>query len=143
MNINGPNPTHAVEPAVVENKVQRAAVAPAAPKDKVEQVQLDPRTTNVVVEMERNNTLVFKFIDEKTGKMKTLKTPAVILDGVVCKSLYSGQRIFCPRSIHHWWREVWLERVAESSVAKFETPACSWAGASHLERTQAYTRGTS
>jgi len=69
MNINGPNPTHAVEPAVIENKVQRAAVAPAAPKDKVEQVQLDPRTTNVVVEMERNNTLVFKFIDEKTGKV--------------------------------------------------------------------------
>jgi len=69
MNINGPNPTHAVEPAAVENKVQRAAVAPAAPKDKVEQVQLDPRTTNVVVEMERNNTLVFKFIDEKTGKV--------------------------------------------------------------------------
>ena len=71
MNINGSNPAHAVEPepAVIEKKVQHAAAASAAPKDKVERVQLDPRSTNVVVEMERNNTLVFKFIDEKTGKV--------------------------------------------------------------------------
>lgn len=71
MNINGPNPTHAAAPelAVVEKKVQHAAVASAMPKDKVVQIAVDPRTTNVVVEMERNNTLVFKFIDEKTGKV--------------------------------------------------------------------------
>lgn len=71
MNINGPNLTYGVEPgpAAIERKVQHAAVAPATPKDKVEQIQIDPRTTNVVVEMERNNTLVFKFIDEKTGKV--------------------------------------------------------------------------
>ena len=71
MNVNGPNQTHVVEPehAVVEKKVEHAAVAPAAPKDRVEQIKIDPRTTNVVVEMERNNTLVFKFIDEKTGKV--------------------------------------------------------------------------
>ena len=70
MNVNGTNQTHAVEPehAVVEKKVRHAAEA-AVPKDKVEQVKIDPRTTNVVVEMERNNTLVFKFIDEKTGKV--------------------------------------------------------------------------
>ena len=54
---------------------------------------------------------VERFVDESTGKMKTLKTPAVILDGVVCKSNYSGKRIFCPREIYGWWREVWLERV--------------------------------
>ena len=54
---------------MVARKVQHAAAASAAPKDKVEHIQLDPPTTNVVVEMERNNTLVFKFIDEKTGKV--------------------------------------------------------------------------
>jgi len=71
MNINGASPTRAVEPehAVVEKKLHHAAEASAPPKDKVEQVQIDPRTTNVVVEMEKNNTLVFKFIDEKTGKV--------------------------------------------------------------------------
>ena len=71
MNVNSTNQTHAVETehAVAEKKVEHAAAAPAAPKDRVEQVKIDPRTTNVVVEMERNNTLVFKFIDEKTGKV--------------------------------------------------------------------------
>jgi uncharacterized FlaG/YvyC family protein len=71
MNVNGSNPTHipAAEPVVLEKKVQHAAIASAAPKDKVVETRLDLRGTNVVVEMERNNTLVFKFIDEKTGKV--------------------------------------------------------------------------
>ena len=48
---------------------------------------------------------VERFIDEKTGYMKRLKTPAVILDGVVCRSRYSNHRMFCPRAIFAWWRE--------------------------------------
>jgi len=64
----------------------------------------------------RVRTRVSNFIDEKTGKMKTLKTPAVILEGVYCKSRYSGHRMFCPRSIYSWWREVWLERVSENTA---------------------------
>ena len=55
---------------------------------------------------------VNKFIDEKTGVMKSLKTPAVILEGVWCNSRYSDRRMFCPRSIYSWWREIWLERVS-------------------------------
>ena len=58
---------------------------------------------------------VERFIDEKTGKMKTLKTPAVILDDVVCQARYSYHRMYCPRSIFSWWREIWLERVPEGS----------------------------
>ncbi len=63
----------------------------------------------------RVKTRVATFIDEKTGKLKTLKTPALILEGVYCQSRYSHQRLFCPRSIYGWWREVWLERVSEST----------------------------
>jgi hypothetical protein len=59
-----------------------------------------------------------RFIDEKTGRMKTLKTPAVILEGVCCQSRYSNNRMFCPRSIYSWWREIWLERVSESSTVE-------------------------
>ena len=55
---------------------------------------------------------VERFIDEKTGYMTRLKTPAVILDGVVCQARYSNHRMFCPRAILSWWREVWLERVS-------------------------------
>jgi hypothetical protein len=57
---------------------------------------------------------VHQFIDEKSGKMSYLKTPAVILDKVWCQARYSSCRVFCPRSIFSWWREVWLERVTES-----------------------------
>jgi hypothetical protein len=56
---------------------------------------------------------VSKFIDERTGQMKFMKTPAVILEGVHCRSCYSNNRMLCPRSIYSWWREVWLERVSE------------------------------
>ena len=61
---------------------------------------------------------VSKFIDEKTGKMKTLKTPAVILQGVWCESRYSNCKMFCPRAIYSWWREIWLERVPQEDQPK-------------------------
>jgi hypothetical protein len=66
----------------------------------------------------RVSARVDRFIDEKSGKMRTMKTPAVMLQGVTCGALYSGQRMFCPRGINLWWREIWLERVsADASSA--------------------------
>lgn len=64
----------------------------------------------------RVKTRVEKFINEKTGRLSTLKTPAVILEGVWCRSRYSNCRMFCPRSIYSWWREVWLEKVPENTL---------------------------
>jgi len=55
-----------------------------------------------------------KILNEKTGKMEEMKTPCIILDNVVCRSLYSECRLFCPRSIYPYWREIWLERVPEA-----------------------------
>jgi hypothetical protein len=66
----------------------------------------------------RVRTRVEKFIDERTGYLKRMKTPAVILDGVYCQSRYSENRLFCPRAIFAWWREVWLERVPEDAKAE-------------------------
>jgi hypothetical protein len=63
-----------------------------------------------------------QFIDEATGKMSYLKTPAVILDRVWCQSRYSSCRMFCPRSIYSWWREVWLERVPAEVPAVVQEP---------------------
>lgn len=54
---------------------------------------------------------VTKIIHEKTGKMLEMKTPCFILDSVICQSRYSECRLFCPRSIYSYWREIWLERV--------------------------------
>lgn len=58
---------------------------------------------------------VDKFINEKTGKLIRLKTPAVILEGGWCRGRYSAFRAFCPRAIFAWWREAWLERVPDAS----------------------------
>jgi hypothetical protein len=54
---------------------------------------------------------VERIVNERTGKMQEMKTPCVILDSVICRSKYSECRLFCPRSIYAYWREIWLERV--------------------------------
>jgi hypothetical protein len=54
---------------------------------------------------------VTKIIDEKTGKMQDMKTPCIVLESAVCQSRYSECRMFCPRSIYAYFREIWLERV--------------------------------
>jgi hypothetical protein len=60
-----------------------------------------------------------RFVDEKTGKISRLKTPAVILEDVWCQSCYSPGRAFCPRSIYSWWREAWVDKVpAEPAAAR-------------------------
>jgi hypothetical protein len=63
----------------------------------------------------RVRTRLNKFIDEKTGKLLTLKNSSIILEGVWCQSRYSECRMFCPRSIYSWWREIWLERMPVDS----------------------------
>ena len=54
---------------------------------------------------------VNRIIHESSGKMIEMKTPCIVLDGVVCRSRYSSGRFFCPRAIYSYWRESWLERV--------------------------------
>jgi hypothetical protein len=66
----------------------------------------------------RVRTRVSRFINEQTGKLIRLKTPAVILESVWCRSHYSDRRMHCPRSIYSWWREVWLERVPEGAAGQ-------------------------
>jgi hypothetical protein len=57
---------------------------------------------------------IHQFVDEQNGKLRTLKTPAVILEGMCCAGRYSERRMFCPRGILPWWREIWLERVEKN-----------------------------
>jgi hypothetical protein len=59
---------------------------------------------------------VTRIIDERSGKMLDMKTPCIILDSVFCQARYSGCRMFCPRSIYSYWREIWLERVSSDAV---------------------------
>jgi hypothetical protein len=59
----------------------------------------------------RVHSRVERIIDEVDGKMLTMKSPCIVLHGVVCRSQYSEGRLLCPRAIYSYWRESWLERV--------------------------------
>jgi hypothetical protein len=59
---------------------------------------------------------VERIIDEKTGQMRVLKEPGIILDGVYCRAHYCEKRKFCPRAIFTYWREVWLEKTDSPPV---------------------------
>lgn len=52
-----------------------------------------------------------RIIDESTGRMLEMANPCILLDNVVCSGNYSAKRYFCPRAIHPYWREIWLDRV--------------------------------
>lgn len=60
---------------------------------------------------------VGRIINERTGEMMPMKGSCLILDGVVCRSAYSARRLFCPRAIPPYWREIWLERIEEADRA--------------------------
>jgi hypothetical protein len=64
---------------------------------------------------------VERIIDERTGKMLTLPGECLILEGAICSSRYSERRLFCPRSIYPYWREIWLRRVEEPKVPWVKT----------------------
>lgn len=55
---------------------------------------------------------VERIINEVTGEMMPMKTPCITLQGVQCPSMYSYHRLFCPRAITPYWREIWLEPAA-------------------------------
>jgi hypothetical protein len=57
---------------------------------------------------------VTTIVDERSGRLLTINSPALLLEDVTCQARYSDCRMFCPRSIYPWWRETWLERVQES-----------------------------
>jgi hypothetical protein len=61
---------------------------------------------------------VTKIVDEKTGRMMEFKNPCIILEGAVCEARYSECRLFCPRAIFSYWREIWLERISEAAPVK-------------------------
>jgi hypothetical protein len=54
---------------------------------------------------------VEKIVDDKSGRMLTIRRDCIILDGAVCSGERSISCWFCPREIHAYWREAWLSRA--------------------------------
>jgi hypothetical protein len=59
-----------------------------------------------------------RIINEKTGRLITLKNSCLVLDGVSCYGRFA-QPINCPRAMPPYWREIWLERVETETGNKF------------------------
>jgi len=53
-----------------------------------------------------------KIIDEQTGRMKYLKNPSIVLEGVICTGRYNQ---CCARCGYPYWRELWLKRLDNGS----------------------------
>jgi len=62
----------------------------------------------------RVRSRVNRIVNEKNGRMVELKTPAILLEGVTCQACYSSKRMFCPRAVFPYWREIWLERATQA-----------------------------
>jgi hypothetical protein len=53
---------------------------------------------------------VDRCIEETSGRLLQMKNPCIVLEDIVCEGAYNAN---CPRSIYAFWREIWLDRVAE------------------------------
>ena len=47
-------------------------------------------------------------IDERTGELKRMNNPCLVLDGIACQGSHHR---FCPRAIDSYWREIWLKQI--------------------------------
>lgn len=65
---------------------------------------------------------VERIIDEKTGRMLTLANPCIRLAEVYCSAETTCRRLFCPRAITPYWREIWLERATAPQEAGSVSP---------------------
>jgi hypothetical protein len=63
-----------------------------------------------------------RLIDEKTGHLKELKNPCLVLEGADCKGTCT-RPLNCPRACPPYWREIWLERVNAISSASDDEAA--------------------
>lgn len=60
---------------------------------------------------------VERIVDERTGRLRRMKEPCILLEGAVCGARFNRRMLFCPRATYSYWREIWLERVAPAPAA--------------------------
>jgi hypothetical protein len=57
-----------------------------------------------------------RIMNEKTGQIVELKNQCLVLEGVPCVGLFA-KPLLCPRGMSPYWREIWLERVEQTTDA--------------------------
>lgn len=93
---------------IVEIKSREEIFATLDEEDKTDGLRFDGEMLKYCGRRARVLRRMEKIIDEKTGRMLTIKRDTVILDGVICRGDYHRS---CPRAIYPYWREAWLRRV--------------------------------
>jgi hypothetical protein len=63
-----------------------------------------------------------KIIDEKTGRMLSIDSDCIVIEGFICTGDYHRS---CPRAVYPYWRESWLKRVEEDSADAGRRPAAA------------------
>jgi hypothetical protein len=93
---------------IVEIKSREEIFATLDEEDKTQGLRFDSEMLKYCGRRARVLRRIEQIIDEKTGRMLTIKRDTVILDGVICTGDYHRS---CPRAIYPYWREAWLRRV--------------------------------
>lgn len=60
-----------------------------------------------------------RIMNERTGKIMELKNPCLVLEGADCIGRYT-KPLNCPRASNPYWREIWLERVGQTTGTSVE-----------------------
>lgn len=113
-----PRSTLGLEPGeLVRVKSQEEILKTVNTRNRNHGLSFDPEMVRYCGGVYRVRGRVERIIDERTGKMIALSNDCIVLDGVVCQAEYSHKRMFCPRSLYPFWREIWLERVTGVDAA--------------------------
>ncbi len=86
---------------------------------------------------------VEKILDEGSGRMVHMKNDCIVLEDVVCQSECSRGRLFCPRAIYPYWREIWLRRAVGGPPAAPSSSESAGRGAARSESASAITSAES
>jgi hypothetical protein len=95
---------------IVEIKSREEIFATLDENDKTQGLRFDSEMLKYCGRRARVLRRIEKIIDEKTGRMLSIKRDCVILEGVICTGDYHRS---CPRAIYPYWREAWLRRVED------------------------------
>lgn len=85
-------------------------------QDRNRGLRFDPEIAQFCTQRFRVDRRVERIIDERTGTMRLMQNPCLVLDGAVCTSDYSAKRVFCPRQIQPYFREIWLRRTSAGAA---------------------------
>jgi hypothetical protein len=85
-------------------------------------LSFDGEMANYCGRTARVRARVNRLIEESNGEMIEINSDCIILEGVVCAGDYHR---FCPRAIYPYWREVWLEKLSDSSQRNGSSAPCA------------------